>query len=146
MTFTFLKNYFYANFCIMKYLNLLILFILFVMGYGDLQAVSLPSNYSQTEVKSLGVSPLRNSNSPSKNTQKIEKGKKFKNILKLKKLKKALKPSPEFKVLDVLLILLIVILLLFVLLLLDGLTRGLLSALLLIALCVIIVLWLLGKI
>lgn len=130
----------------MKYLNLFILFILFI-GFGNVQAVSLPSHGMNAEVENLGITPVQTSKKDSQNKKsKVERRNKIKNFFQFKKLKKALKPAPEFKLLDILLILLIVILLLFVLLLLDGLTRGLLGTLLFIALVVILVLWLMGKI
>lgn len=129
----------------MRYWFLLVLFITF-LGLENLYGIALPS--PSTRTINWGLSPKGGSSTqPKEKKSKIERKQKIKNFFKLKKVKKALKkPSPEFKLLDILLIALIVILLLIVLTLLDGLTRGLLGALLTIILIVVLVLWLMGKI
>jgi Flp pilus assembly protein TadB len=129
----------------MKYLKILI-GLLLVLGFQDLQAVSVPSNIWNVSSDVSGHAPIKSTSKNQRKLKDTQKRKRFKNFLKFNKIRKGLKRSSEHNLRDILIILVLVILLLIVLTLLDGLTRGLISALLLIAIVVVVALWLLGKI
>jgi len=128
----------------MKYLKMLI-GLLLVLGFQDLQAVSVPSNIWNVSSEVSGHAPIKSTSKNQRKLKDTQKRKRFKNFLKFNKIRKGLRPASD-NLRDILIILVLVILLLIVLILLDGLTRGLISALLLIAIVVVVALWLLGKI